>query len=100
MIQDLNKEQALLAEYMSALSEEAYSAGWMDDLEYALWKILISEKTSYGRLNITKEKLEKLKELSNLCEGWIYFDDTNEETFINLNSWEIMYKSNYENKNS
>ena len=99
MIQDLSKEQNLLAEYMSDLSEEAYSAGWMDGLEYALWKILINEKTSYGRLDITKVKKEKLIELSNLCKGWIYFDDSNDETYINIESWEVMYKSN-ENKTS
>jgi hypothetical protein len=37
MLRDLTPAQLELAEYMSDLSEEAYCAGWMRDLEYALW---------------------------------------------------------------
>jgi hypothetical protein len=36
----LDHAQRQLADYMSDLSEEAYSAGWMNGLEYALWDAL------------------------------------------------------------
>jgi hypothetical protein len=41
MLSDLTPDQRALARYMSDLSEEAYCAGWMSGLEYALWDGLI-----------------------------------------------------------
>ncbi len=82
-----------LEQYMSELSEEAYCAGWMTGLEYALWNAVINGPRDYGRLPITDAHISKLKELSNRCGGWIVFDDETEETFIPLQEWQQKYEA-------
>ncbi len=91
MIHDLTTQQTNLEEYMSDLSEEAYCAGWMDGLEYALWKAVIDGPMQYGYLFIGENEIKKLKKLSEQCSGWIYFDDKDEETFIELDEWKMMF---------
>lgn len=101
MISELDIDQRKLAEYMSELSEKAYSAGWMDGLEYALWLALAEGPRVYGRLNIGEIEIKILKDLMSLTGGWIYFDEENEETFIELDNWKKMYEQNissYENR--
>src|SRR5690348_8549344 len=79
---------AALRDYMSELSEEAYYAGWMTDLEYALWDAVEHGPRSYGRLELTQEHLGKLRELSAACGGWIRFpEDAAEEEFVPLETW-------------
>ncbi len=41
----------------------------------------------YGRLQITSEHIERLQLLSNQCEGWVRFDDEDEETFVPIEDW-------------
>ena len=87
MITDLTDEQKGLADYMSTLSEEAFSAGWMKGLEYALWEAMNGELSEYGRLKFTESHRQKLRELSQQIEGWIVFDEHKEEVFIPLALW-------------
>ncbi len=88
MISDLNLAQKELAEYMSYLSEEAYSATWMDDLEFKLWQLMNGEITEYGRLEVTSQMIDKLKDLSARANGWIIFDDDKDEIYVPWKSWE------------
>ncbi len=97
MINELSKNELELDEFMSELSEEAFTAGWMTGLEYALWEAVISGPKSYGRLDITNEHIKKLILLSENCGGWIYFDDETEETFMTKECWVEHYK-NYKSK--
>ena len=80
--------------YMSELSEAAYCAGWNYGLEYALWTAVIEGPKTYGRLEITEEHISKLKKLSDICQGWIYFDKQEGETFIPLDRWLVLYQKN------
>ena len=82
MLTDLNENQVRLAKYMSELSEIAYTASWIDGLEYILWNALDNKVKVFGRLTFTKEIKVKLKSLSENTEGWILFDENNEETFV------------------
>ena len=52
MIEELTDSQKALAEFMSELSEEAYFAGWMEGLEYALWKAVVENPFEYGLLQL------------------------------------------------
>ncbi len=97
MLDDLSKPQRALAEYMSELSEAAYYASWYEALEYALWNALSGHQTLFGRLEITEEIRKRLASLSNSCGGWIYFDETMEETFIPKSAWEIQFQKNSKN---
>jgi UV DNA damage repair endonuclease len=87
MIGHLSASQRHLAEYMSSLSEAAYHAAWMEGLELALWKAIVSGPYKYGRLQLTSEHIERLQMLSNQCEGWVRFENDNEETFVTLEDW-------------
>ena len=91
MLTSLTPQQRDLAVYMSELSEQAFSAGWMDGLEQALWRAVVSGPFRYGHLTLTIAHVEKLRALSNACGGWITFDDTFEECFVPLEEWVKQY---------
>jgi hypothetical protein len=91
MLKDLTPAQSELAEYMSSLSEEAYCAGWMQGLEYALWQALVDGRSTYGRLALSPTHVDGLRRLSELCGGWIVFDDVAEETFVLRSEWEARF---------
>ena len=93
MLGDLTPGQRALAEYMSGLSEEAYCAGWMQGLEYALWQVVLDRRSIYGRLVFTAEHADNLRRLSASCRGWILFDDDREETWVSRSDWEIRYSA-------
>ena len=88
MLKDLTRDQTQLAQYMSDLSEEAYFAGWMLGLEYALWQVVVGQRGDYGHLTFTPEHAGKLQRLSAACGGWIVFDGENEETWVPRPEWE------------
>lgn len=92
MLTDLKQSARALADYMSALSEEAYCAGWMQGLEHDLWDAVRAGPTDYGRLAITPVIIQKLQLLSKRCGGWIYFDDDSEETFIPMREWVLKFQ--------
>ena len=89
---NLNENQLKLAKYMSALSEIAYTASWMENLEFSLWKGMNNEIASYGRLTFTQEIRDKLKRLSDNIGGWIYFNDKDEEIFVDWKKWNELKK--------
>jgi hypothetical protein len=72
---------------MSELSEQAFSAGWMKDLEYALWSALTSGPCQYGHLHLATVHIERLRSLSQACGGWIRFDDSAEEVYVPIAQW-------------
>lgn len=84
--------QALI-DYMSELSEAAYSASWMAGLEFSLWKALSEGPMRYGQLDITKDHIAKLQTLSDTCGGWIVFEDKTHETFVPLDEWRMSYSA-------
>ena len=92
MMRELTKEQYALAQYMSELSEEAYCAGWMDGLEYALWQVVLDQRRAYGRLVFTSDHVLKLRSLSEASGGWIIFDDDLEETWLSAPDWNARFQ--------
>ena len=93
MLSDLTSKQKELANYMSELSEEAYNATWMLNLEYELWKLMNGRILTYGRLKVSSQIKQKLKGLSKNIEGWIYYDDKSEETYISTKGWIQKFKN-------
>ena len=72
---------------MSEISQSAYCAGWMDSLEYALWHLLTTGQTRYGRSKVTSEELMRLRSLSERCGGWIICDEQKGLTFVPIEDW-------------
>ena len=93
MLRDLTPAQRDLEQYMSNLSEEAYCAGWMKGLEYALWEALLDMRREYGRLVLTQDHKTQLRCLSEACGGWIVFDDDTEETWVPTPDWERRFSA-------
>jgi len=88
MINKLAGPERALADYMSALSEKAYYASWMEGLEYVLWEAALNERQGFGRLQFTEQEREELRRLSAECMGWIIFDEKEEEIWISKENWE------------
>ena len=84
MLKGLTTDQRKLAAYISELSERAYFSEWQQRIEFALWDIIVQGPRKYGREEITLEILSELQSFSNKINGWIYFDDKNEETFVSI----------------
>ena len=91
MQSDLDEKQRALCDFMSDLSEEAWCAGWMEGLEFELWRAVVEEPFSYGRLELNATHVEHLRQLSEACGGWIVFDDGQEETFVSMDRWKSIY---------
>jgi hypothetical protein len=100
MLKDLPDNARALAQYMSSLSEEAWRAGWMLDLEYHLWTALLDGTGRYGRLSLTDSQISRLRSLSQDCGGWVRFDDVAEETFVPLVDWVRVYAAWQNSKGS
>lgn len=93
MLNDLTKEQRILADFMSDLSEKCYSAGWLENLEYVLWDASITGERKFGQDIVSQQDIDQLNQLSNDCNCWIYFDDISEETAIELALWRQKFET-------
>ena len=92
MLLNLSIDQRALADYMSYLSERAYSAAWIEDLEFILWAQVVGPSVTSTRLALAEQEKVELRRLANLCGGWIVFDETSEETFLPLEQWTARYR--------
>ena len=91
MTTELTTHQKALADFMSQLSEKAYCAGWMADLEHVLWAAVLDGPRQYGHLAIDAEMISELNRLSSACGGWIIFEDHEGETWVSISKWKTMY---------
>ena len=80
---------------MIHVSQSTYCAGWMHGLEYALWHLLTTGQTRYGRSLVTNEELLRLRNLSERCDGWIVWDEEREHTFVLLDDWRRMFREGF-----
>lgn len=85
----MNKKQMGLALAMEDISQDHYCAGWMRNLEYSLWKMIIdrSADRQYGMYPITDEQLDRLLDLSRECGGWIIYLEDAGSTFVTMEKW-------------
>ena len=80
-----------LKAYISALSEQAYSASWMQHLEYVLWPAVENGPRKYGCLSISQEHIDILRRLWRKSGGWIRWHEDSGETWIALDDWKRMF---------
>jgi len=92
LLNDLTPSQRDLAEYMSGISERAYFASWIEGLEYALWRAIEHHPCKYGSVEIDAIQADQLAKLSELCGGWMIFNDEDGELFIPLAQWKALYE--------
>ena len=85
----MTPQQFVLKSIMSRISEDAYCAGWLIDLEYRLWAALHDEP---GAFPLNGQEREALRWLSQACGGWIYLDDgLKDEVWISRKAWAKRY---------
>jgi hypothetical protein len=77
---------------MSEVSEAAFFAGWMNGLEFELWDALQSGPRNYGQIVLTEEVIQRLRELSVRCGGWVAWDG-DEEVFVPLSLWTEVFRN-------
>ena len=88
MLSELTPSQRALADHMSDLSEEAYCAGWLIGLEFILWEAVLGREEDDARLPFSEEEIERLRDLSEACSGWIVYQHPGAETWLPLEEWE------------
>ena len=69
---------------MTGLSEAYFCAGWLDELEYRLWRAKPNQP--FGAGEITARQAELLRLLSEESHGWWIWAD-GEPTFVSLDWW-------------
>ncbi|MVN77356.1 hypothetical protein GO988_13555 [Hymenobacter sp. HMF4947] len=89
----LNEKQQALSNFMSEISEEAWHASWMEDLEYVLWYTILHGPANYGHKFIDEQTISQLKQLLEGADSWIIFDDDTWETAVALPLWEEMFRT-------
>lgn len=88
----LDSKQGALAARMSGISEDAYCAGWMQDLEHSLWRAVVEGPRRYGRSDLTEQDVAELRRLSADCAGWIAWDPELGETWLPMAAWLERYE--------
>ncbi|MCP4752012.1 MAG: hypothetical protein GY866_14045 [Proteobacteria bacterium] len=81
-----------LSDYMIKLSQKHYATEWALGLEYELWA-----EIEEGPDILSNAEIEKLKDLSEWCGGWIAMDySRGSETLelVDLNDWREKYRDN------
>jgi hypothetical protein len=79
--------------YMSYLSENAYCAGWMYDLEYLLWSAVVEGSRRFGAIELGERECARLRRFSTACGGWIIWDESEGEKWVPLDVWEERYRA-------
>lgn len=82
-------EEEALRDVMANLSQDMYSAGWHDELEFRLWARMAKEpvdERSYDPADFLKLSL-----LSARVEGWVEWSDELGCLFITLDEWQPKY---------
>ena len=81
----LTEVQYELYELIDDICFDGYSKNPDDSLSYEIWKIFLSGKDeNFGHIKIEEVVREKLKSLVEICNGWIRFDENNNEYFVPL----------------
>lgn len=74
-----------LVALMSAISEECWCASWLNNNEYALWKI--AGGSEYGQGIISDRQARLLADLSAEAGGWFRWDGSRGLVFMSTEEW-------------
>lgn len=92
----LTSDQDGVAQLMSWISEDHYSAGWLSGLEYSLWDYVSGNCDpclSFGFSAPNQGLIKLLKHGSEMIGGWIAYDFDSEDgrVFVPMAEWERLY---------
>lgn len=92
MYSELSDKQKKLSDFMSKISESAYAAQWMHNLEYVLWDVVLNGQRKFGRHLITQFDIDILIQLSTEANCWIYFNEETDEMPIPIDEWKKKFE--------
>jgi hypothetical protein len=77
---------------MSGISEEYWYASWLRGLEFDLWNV--AANTKYGHGTITERQAALLRLLSDECDGWWHWTNSEADSpeFVSLDEWRAILK--------
>lgn len=83
-----------LEKEISSISEETCCAGWMQGIEYSVWREiqrLPADGSIYGE-RIDADRLHRMKEAAEWLGQWIWWDEENDDPCpISLDRWERIF---------
>ncbi|MDA0195468.1 MAG: hypothetical protein O2887_16770 [Bacteroidetes bacterium] len=82
----------LLVDFISEISEDYFAAGWLNGIEFDLWRLIstgnLPEYHSVVTLDEDLDIIEGLRLLSNITNTWAIWDDTvGDAVPIELGEW-------------
>jgi hypothetical protein len=84
-----------LMSMMTGISEECWSAAWINALEFSLWNMAHdapSHETPYGRAVVTVNQKTILRLLAREAGGWWTFHESG-ALFVGLDEWERSFRT-------
>jgi hypothetical protein len=80
-----------LLRMMEDISEDCWCAGWLQDLEYTLWRAVITGNLDFG-WGMQERELTRLKHLHEMAGGWwIWADEEKGRRFVSTEEWLKIY---------
>jgi len=96
--ENLAARQLLLYE-MREWSEKCFSAGWMRDLGFDLWNIVVNDGGFYGWHMFSLVEVKRLYRLAVAADGWWRWGEADEE-FVSLDAWRNIYSNQMNRRGS
>lgn len=85
-----------IADKISKVSQEAYDAGWLVEVEFSLWDLMKSSEVKDNEFRgLVKDRdLRYLEKLSEKYAGWYIWEEGDlEAKFISLDSWKGKFET-------
>ena len=81
-----------LLSLMTGISEEAWCASWLNELEFILWRACHGAPAEYGHQTVTPRQAELLRLLSEEANGWWVYDSDHGPIFVTKEEWLDRYR--------
>jgi hypothetical protein len=80
--------QETLLRMMRDFSEDFWCAGWLRDLEFTLWDVVIGGSRNFGLSEIEERDVARMRFLHERCGGWwTLFKGEEFERFVTTEEW-------------
>lgn len=76
---------------MTGISEACWCAGWLNGLEFQLWKAR-QGPGRFGQGEVTERQSSLLRLLAEECDGWWIYDRADNPRFIRTAEWLAILK--------
>lgn len=83
-----------LLQLMGEISERAYAAGWMRDLEFDLWAAVVNGPRQYGVIELDQPTIDDLARFARAADGWWQWNETSgDPRLVELHAWKVIFSN-------